>query len=52
LGFVLWALGIVDELNYPDEMVDCDFAIQAVSSCDSFDNLCKKFNLGNRTNFG
>ncbi len=42
---LLWALGIVDELNYPDQVVDCDFAIQAVSSCDSFDTFMQKTQL-------
>ena len=42
---LLWALGIVDELSYPADIVDCDFAIQAVSSCDSFAEFMAKVQL-------
>ncbi|SDH69939.1 protein of unknown function [Pseudomonas flavescens] len=28
---LLWALGVVKELDFPDHAIDCDFAIQAVS---------------------
>ena len=42
---LLWALGIVDELKYPDQVADCDFAIQAVSSCDSFETFMQKTKL-------
>ena len=33
---LLWALGLLDSLDFPDHTCDCEFAIQAVSSCDSF----------------
>ena len=44
---LLWALGIVDELNYPTDIVDCEFAIQAVTSVESFDEFMKKVQLRN-----
>lgn len=42
---LLWALGIVDALNYPEGIVDCDFAIQAVTSVESFDEFMQKVQL-------
>lgn len=42
---LLWALGIVDELNYPDNIVDCDFATQAVVSVSTFEEFMKKVKL-------
>lgn len=42
---LLWALGIVKELKYPTEIADCDFAIQAVSSCESFEEFMAKVEL-------
>ncbi|MDM1246858.1 DUF4272 domain-containing protein [Acinetobacter sp. R933-2] len=42
---LLWALGIVDELNYPENIVDCDFAVQAVVSVKSFDEFMAKVQL-------
>ncbi len=42
---LLWALGVVEELNYPANIADCDFAIQAVSSCDSFDAFIAQVKL-------
>ncbi|MGG2395709.1 DUF4272 domain-containing protein [Pseudomonas sp. SH1-B] len=32
---LLWALGIVERLDFPDHTIDCDFAIQAVSQHES-----------------
>lgn len=42
---LLWALGIVDELHYPDNIIDCDFAVQAVTSCETFDAFMSKVKL-------
>ena len=42
---LLWALGIVDTLNYPDDIVDCDVAIQIVVSCDTFEAFMAKVQL-------
>lgn len=33
---LLWALGVVDELDFPDHAIDCDFAIQAVAQHPDF----------------
>lgn len=33
---LIWALGLVDELKYPDQICDCEHAIEVVSSCGSF----------------
>ncbi len=30
---LLWALGIVATLDYPDHTIDCDFAMHAVARC-------------------
>jgi hypothetical protein len=42
---LLWALGIVEELDFPCEVCDCDFAIKAVSGCESFDDFMKAVKL-------
>lgn len=42
---LLWALGIVPELDYPDHIIDCDFAIHAVASCDNFAEFMAKVRL-------
>ena len=44
---LLWALGIVEELKYPDEIADCDFAIQVVSGCDSLQEFMQQVKLRN-----
>ena len=36
---LIWALGLVESLEYPDQICDCDFAIEAVSSCGSFEEF-------------
>lgn len=33
---LIWALGLIDRLDLPTETCDCEFAINAVASCDSF----------------
>ncbi|ENX21455.1 hypothetical protein F892_00683 [Acinetobacter vivianii] len=42
---LLWALGIVDELKYPDEIADCDFAIEVVSRCRSLQEFMQQLKL-------
>lgn len=42
---LLWTLGIVEELNYPENIVDCDFAIQAVVSAKTFEEFMAKVKL-------
>jgi len=42
---LLWTLGIVDELKYPDEIADCDFAIEVVSRCRSLQEFMQQVKL-------
>jgi hypothetical protein len=42
---LIWALGILDELNYPSQICDCDFAINVVAECKDFDEFMNKVNL-------
>ncbi len=42
---LLWALGIVDQLNPPSGICDCDFAIKSVSECESYQEFMKKVDL-------
>lgn len=36
---LIWALGFVEELNFPDEVCDCEYAIQVVSNCETFEQF-------------
>lgn len=36
---LLWALGIVEELSFPSNICDCEFAIEAVSKHNSFEEF-------------
>lgn len=42
---LLWALGIVDVLDYPADGCDCDFAINAVADCRGMDEFMQKVHL-------
>ncbi|MDE7324050.1 MAG: DUF4272 domain-containing protein [Lachnospiraceae bacterium] len=42
---LLWALGIVEELAFPDKECDCDFAINAVADCDGIEAFMMKTKL-------
>lgn len=42
---LLWALGIVEKLDYPTDACDCDYAINAVADCNSMDELMGKVRL-------
>jgi hypothetical protein len=42
---LLWALGIVEQLDYPSEACDCEFAIHAVADCNSMNDFMKKVKL-------
>lgn len=42
---LLWALGIVEELDYPVDACDCDFAIDAVADCKGMDEFMAKVRL-------
>lgn len=36
---LIWALGFVDKLDFPDEVCDCEFAIQVISNCETFEQF-------------
>lgn len=42
---LLWALGIVSKLDYPAQACDCDFAINAVASCDGMGAFMERVRL-------
>lgn len=42
---LLWALGIVEELSFPDDTCDCEFAIEAVDSFDNMDSFMEQVTL-------
>ncbi len=42
---LLWALGIVDQLEYPSEACDCEFGINAVAECESMEEFIEKTKL-------
>lgn len=39
---LLWALGLVKDIEYPYDICDCEKAIQTVVRCDSFDDFKSK----------
>ncbi|MBG9794532.1 hypothetical protein ABD76_19345 [Paenibacillus dendritiformis] len=45
---LLWALGLVDSLDFPDHICDCEYAIEAVSRCESFEEFYGKTALRGR----
>ncbi|WP_411167536.1 DUF4272 domain-containing protein [Clostridium sp. MB05] len=42
---LIWALGIVDKLEYPSQICDCNFAIHAVADCEDFNDFMKTVRL-------
>lgn len=36
---LIWVLGFVDKLDFPDEVCDCEFAIQVISNCETFEQF-------------
>ncbi|MCM3039440.1 DUF4272 domain-containing protein [Paenibacillus motobuensis] len=42
---LIWALGLVEKLDFPDQVCDCDYAIKVVSECDSFDDFYRKTSM-------
>lgn len=42
---LLWALGIVERLDYPADVCDCDFAINVVAECNGMDEFMAKVQL-------
>lgn len=39
---LLWGLGLLESLDFPDETCDCDFAINTVASCETFEEFLGK----------
>lgn len=39
---LLWALGVVESLDFPDHTCDCNAAIEAVSSCGGFEEFLER----------
>jgi hypothetical protein len=39
---LIWALGLIEELAFPDDICDCDIAIETVSKCNSFEDFMKR----------
>ncbi|SDG60185.1 protein of unknown function [Fontibacillus panacisegetis] len=42
---LLWILGLLDTLDFPDGICDCDFAINTVSNCSSFAEFVDKTSM-------
>ena len=36
---LIWVLGFVKELDFPDEVCDCEYAIQVISNCETFEQF-------------
>lgn len=45
---LIWALGLVESLDFPDQICDCEYAIEAVSRCESFEEFYEKTVLRSR----
>ena len=45
---LIWALGLVDILDFPNNVCDCDYAIKVVSSCESFEHFYAKTVMRNK----
>ena len=41
---LIWALGIVDKLEYPSQICDCNFAIRTVADYEDFNAFMKTIN--------
>lgn len=44
---LIWALGIVDKLEYPSQICDCNFAIRTVADYEDFNAFMKTIKLRN-----
>lgn len=42
---LIWALGLVEKLEYPSEICDCNFAVRAVADCEDFEDFMKNVKL-------
>ncbi|NOU98689.1 DUF4272 domain-containing protein [Paenibacillus planticolens] len=45
---LIWALQLVDTLDFPDHTCDCNFAIEALSRCESFDEFYRQTTMRSR----
>ncbi|MDR0269719.1 DUF4272 domain-containing protein [Paenibacillus sp.] len=45
---LIWVLGLVESLEFPDRICDCDYAIQVVSECESFEEFYQKIAMRTR----
>lgn len=45
---LIWALGLVDTLGFPDQLCDCNYAIDVVSSCETYEEFYNKTSLRSR----
>lgn len=45
---LIWALGFVDTLDFPDHVCDCNYAIKVVSSYESFEHFYSKTAMRNK----
>ncbi|MEH6944540.1 DUF4272 domain-containing protein [Bacillus sp. JJ722] len=45
---LIWALGLVETLDFPDQVCDCNYAINVVSSCETFDQFYHKTVMRNK----
>jgi hypothetical protein len=39
---LIWALGLVDTLSFPDQLCDCDYAINVIFSCETYEAFYSK----------
>ena len=46
---LIWALGLVDSLTFPDQICDCQKAIEVVSTKATFDEFMKEYSCGRLT---
>lgn len=44
---LIWTLGLVETLELPDDICDCEYAIQVVSSCESFEQFYSETKMRN-----
>lgn len=42
---LLWALGLVSTLDFPNDTIDCDYAISVVAECETFEDFMQSANL-------
>lgn len=47
LSILLWTLGLIDDISFPDTLVDTDSLTAIISSCDSYSEFISKCSLRN-----